>query len=106
MIFHDRIVIVTGGGRDAQGNPLPTKDEGPFPAQVNPLRSSESVKVGSAPLTLYYRLIIGSYGGTLLKPTSRVKWEGRDMTVQGDVEPWKVNGRLNHYEATLRIGAG
>ncbi|WP_026533905.1 hypothetical protein [Arthrobacter sp. H14] len=104
MIYKDKVIVVTGGGRDAKGNPLPTVDSGPFPAQVNPVSSSESVKYGAPPLTAYYRMMMGSYGGDLLTPTGQVKWRGRSLSVQGDVEPWIVNGRLHHYEATLRVG--
>jgi hypothetical protein len=104
MIYPDKVTIVTGGGRDAKGNPLPTTDSGPFPAHVNPVSSSESVKQGQPPLTAYYRLLIGSYGGDLLAPTGQVKWRGRSLSVQGDVEPWIVSGRLDHYEATLKMG--
>lgn len=104
MIYKDRIIIVTSGGRDPKGNPLPPVESGPFPAQVNPLNSSESVKHGTAPLTLFYRLLIGPTAAATLTPVSQVKWRNRTLSVQGDVEPWMVNGRLHHYEATLRVG--
>lgn len=104
MIYKDKIIIVITGGRDAKGNPLPDREEGPFRAQVNPLRSSESVKYGTAPLTLFYRLLIGPTAGGKLTPTGAIKWQNRTLSVQGDVEPWMVNGRLHHYEATLRSG--
>ena len=94
MIYHDKIMIVMDDGQEL----------GPFPAQVNPIRSSESVKMGQPPLTSYYRLLIGSYGGDRLNPSSVVKWRGRSLAVQGDVEPWIVTGRLHHYEATLKVG--
>lgn len=104
MMYHDKVIVVTGGGKDAFGNPIPTVDNGPFRAKVNPLRSSESVSNGTAPLSLYYRLIIGPTPGSLLTPTGKIKWRNRTLSVQGDVEPWMVNGRLHHYEATLRAG--
>jgi hypothetical protein len=104
MIYHDKVIVVIPGGRDAKGNPLPNVEAGPYRAQVNPLRSSESVKYGTAPITLFYRLLIGPSAGAKLTPTGQVKWRNRTMSVQGDVEPWMVNGRLHHYEATLRAG--
>lgn len=97
-------MILTEGGRDPKGNPLPAVEEGPFPAQVNPLRSSESVKYGTAPLTLFYRLLIGPTAGGKLTPSGAIKWQNRTLSVQGDVEPWMVNGRLHHYEVTLQSG--
>ena len=104
MIYRDKILILTGGGKDAKGNPLPVIEEGPYRAQVNPIRSDESVQYGAAPLTAYYRLVIGSTAGAKLTPTGQVKWRNRKLSIQGDVEPWIVNGRLHHYEATLRVG--
>lgn len=104
MIFRDKVFIVTGGGRDEWNNVLPVVEEGPFLANVDPVSSTEAVQNGQPPLTLFYQLTIGRKAGSLLTPTSRVKWLGRDMTVQGDVEPWTVNGRIHHYEASLRAG--
>lgn len=102
MILHDRVVLLVGGGTDPKGNPLPVTEEGPYPADVRPLRSSESVARGVPPLTTYYRLMMGRYGGDLLEPNSKVRWRGRNYSVQGDVEPHLVNGRLHHYEATIK----
>lgn len=76
----------------------------PFPAQVNPIRSDESVQAGAAPLTAYYRLLMGSGGEKLTPYRADHKWRGRTLSIQGDVEPWVVNGRLHHYETTLRVG--
>lgn len=103
MIFHDRVHIIVSGGRDPKGNPLPDIAKGPYPAQVNPIRSSESVERGALPLTSFYRLVIGKTAGKLLTYTSKVTWNGRTFMVQGDVEPWKVNNRLHHFEATLKL---
>lgn len=103
MIYGDRVIVVTGGGTDPRGNPLPVVDEGPFPAHVRPLRSSESVARGQPPLTAYYRLAMGRSGGDLLTPDGRIKWRGATYDLQGDVEPHHtLTGRLHHYEATLR----
>ncbi len=102
MILNDRVTIRTGGGRDRFGDPLPYVDSGPFPAVVSPIRSSEAVQRGTPPLTAFYRLIIGSTGGNTLTSTGRVKWRGREFAIQGDVEPWVVNGRIHHYEATMK----
>ena len=102
MIWPDRIMVFVGGGRDPKGNPLPETEEGPFPAQVTPLRSSESISRGQPPMSRYYRLHVGRAGGDLIKPADgKVKWAGKTLHVHGDVEPWMVGGRLDHYEATL-----
>lgn len=103
-VYKDKITIITGGGRDDRGNPLPVQESGPYRARVDPVRSDESVRAGQPPLTLYYHLTIPPGPGALLTPTGRVKWMGRDMSVQGDVEPWTVNGRVHHYECTLKVG--
>lgn len=102
MIFHDRVMIEVGGGRDDRGNPLPSTTVGPFPAQVNPIRSSESIENGFNPMTSFYRLVIGKTAGKQLTYTSKVTWHGRVFEVQGDVEPWRINNRLHHFEATLK----
>ncbi|WP_336705778.1 hypothetical protein [Micrococcus terreus] len=104
MILRDKITTITSGGTDNRGNPLPSVESGPYPAQVDPIRSDESVRYGSTPVVLYYRLIIGPTHGAKLTTKSQVKWRGRTLAVQGDVEPWMVNGRLHHYEATLKAG--
>ena len=54
MILHDRVMVITGGYRDAGGNVLPIVKNGPFPADMRPLRSSETIK-GGALMTAYYR---------------------------------------------------
>jgi len=103
-IYKDRIYVITGGGRDPKGNPLPTVEEGPFPANVDPVRSDESVGSGNPPLTLYYHLTIPPRVGQIMSPTSRVKWLDRELEVQGDVEPWTLQGRVHHYECSIKIG--
>lgn len=102
MMWPDRIYVTVGGGTNSDGDPIPKHDEGPFPAQVTPLRSSESVAFGAVPLTAYYRVHVGKEAGDLLTSTAAIKWGGRAYAVQGDVEPWHVNGRLHHYEATVQ----
>lgn len=49
MILRDKITTITGGGTDNRGNPLPSVESGPYPAQVDPIRSDESVRYGSTP---------------------------------------------------------
>lgn len=104
MILRDRVFILTGGGKDRWGNLLPIVEEGPFPAAVDPVRSEETQIPGANLVTGYYRLLIGPDAGSLLTYTAQVKWLGRTMSVQGDVEPHTVNGRVHHYEALLRMG--
>ena len=102
--YKDRITVLTGGGRDPRGNPLPMVEEGPFPANVDPVRSDESVSRGQPPLTLYYHLIVPPHVGEIMNPNSKVKWLGRQLEVQGDVEPWTLQGRIHHYECSLKVG--
>ena len=104
MIFHDRVMTQTGGGRNADGDSVPLRDVGPFPANVTPIRSTETVTRAGVLVVALYRLHIGHNGGSVLTSTGTVKWRGMKFTVQGDVEPWIVNGRLHHYEATLKKG--
>lgn len=102
MIFHDRVMLSVGGGHDSNGDPIPVHDIGPFPADVLPVRSSESVSHAGVLVVAYYRLHIGANGGDQLTSRGIVKWRGDKFTVQGDVEPWIVRGRLHHYEATIQ----
>ena len=104
MILRDRVYIVSGGGRDEWGEYIPPTEEGPYPAVVEPVRSEETQIPGANLVTGYYRLTIGPDPGSRLTYTGQVKWLGRTMSVQGDVEPHTVNGRVHHYEALLRMG--
>lgn len=102
MIFHDKVTVMTPGGRDPKGYPLPDVILGTFPAQVNPIRSTESIERGVPPLMAYYRLVIGKTAGKQMSLESKVIWHGRKFSIEGDMEQWRVNNRLHHYEATLK----
>lgn len=103
MTYGDDVFVITGGGRNSDGDPIPLATKGPFDGTVNPLRSSESVKVGQNPVVAFYRAYLSLTGGALLTSKGQITHHGRKYTVQGDVEPWRVRGRLHHYEATVKL---
>ncbi|MDN5805176.1 MAG: hypothetical protein L0H26_11425, partial [Microlunatus sp.] len=104
--LRDRVLVTVPAVRDRNGTIItPEHDEGPFPASIQPVRSDEAVAYGQPPLTAYYRLVMGSAGGPLLRTTGAVKWMGRKFVIQGDAERWSAGGAVHHYAATLKAFA-
>lgn len=102
MIFSDQVDIWTGGGLDRWGDPLPFESKGKFPAVVWPLRSTERLQQSGDPaVSVFYRMALGD-GAQHLKPTGcEVRWQGRKLTVHGDVEIHRAGVMQHHYEVTL-----
>ena len=87
MIFNDKITVVTGGGRDKWGNPLPaTRTD--VPATVNPLRSSEAIQATGQAVTAHWRVFAGMKLAEL-NPTT-IEWRGGKYTVVGVVEQHRI----------------
>lgn len=102
MIFSDRVDIWTGGGVDRWGDPIPFTLKGTFPAAVWPLRSSERLQQSGAPaVDVFYRMALDD-GAQHLKPTNcEIRWQGRKLTVHGDVEIHRAGPLHSHREVTL-----
>lgn len=102
MIFSDQVDIWTGGGFDRWGEPLPFESKGTFPATVWPLRSTERLQQSGDPaVSVFYRMALVD-GAQHLKPTDcEVHWQGRELTVHGDVETHRAGPLHSHSEVTL-----
>lgn len=62
-------------------------------AAVEPVSSTEAALTAS---TIVSRMRLYLPGDTVIDPRWRVRWEGVDYEIDGDVEPW-VNGRGPQY---------
>ena len=99
MLHNDKITVVTGGGRDKWGNPLPaTRTD--IPATVNPLRSSEVIQATGQAVTAHWRVFAGMRLATL--NPSIIEWRGGKYSVVGVVEQHRVGPLNSHTETTVR----
>lgn len=99
MIFTDKITVVTGGGRDKWGDPIPAVRVD-LPATVHPLRSSEVIQATGQAVTAHWRIFAGMQLATL-NPTI-IEWRGGKYTVVGVVEQHRIGPITSHTETTVR----
>ena len=109
MILHDRVTVTTKGaltGEDPYGGGVyaPDVTSEPIPAEIEPVNSDETMSSTSDAVVTTYRLTIR--GGVQLDTTSTITWRGLQYVVQGDVQPFVVNGRVHHQEALIRRYSG
>lgn len=99
MILHDRIEVVQRVlvGYDDYGNDLYEDVATTWPAEVQPLSSSEIVDAGSQ-VHSRYRAILPAKALDILTSGSAVTWRGKSYEVEGDIEPHTIRGRVHHVE--------
>ena len=69
-----------------------------LPAEVQPLSAAENV-VDQQRTTTRWRMWLGPHVDVLA--TDRFVWDGDTFEVEGDVERWKIRGRLHHLKVIL-----
>lgn len=105
MKFIDKVTVVSGGGRDHRGNPIPETEHGPYPATMSPVRSDSSLANRADVVSSYYRLLIHKNAAGTIKSNGAIKWRGRRWAIQGDVEEQIIpGGRVHHLAATVKVG--
>lgn len=107
MIFHDRVSVIerVQDGWGDLGNPIWIETEVPYPAEVRPLFSSETVVAGSQ-VQSRYRVYMPGRAEAAVSSQGAVTWRGRRFEVEGDVEPHVVMGRLAHIEFIAHFVSG
>lgn len=109
MILHDRITVTTKGqaiDEDVLGNPVygPDVVSDPITAEIEPINSDETLNASSDIVVTTYRLTLR--GNAVIDTDSVITWRGHQYSVQGDVQPHVVNGRVHHLETLIRRYGG
>lgn len=99
MIFHDRVQVIeqVQDGWDELGNPIWIETEVPYPAEVRPLYSSETVDAASQ-VQSRYRVHMPARAEEAVSSEGAVTWRGKRYEVEGDVEPHMIGRRTHHIE--------
>lgn len=96
-MFSDVVELLSGGGVDRFGDPVPPISRGVFPAEVQPL-SSEDLQVYKVDATVT-RLKVFMAPTTLAITTKwQLKYEGVTYNLYGEPSRHKARGRLHHLE--------
>lgn len=108
MILHSRVTVFRPAPKDRYGNPTgPDATFGPYKAEFQPLSTTETVG-DRASVTTRYRVTLPPVlpGITGLGATDKLTIHGLVYGIEGDLEPWTVDGRLHHHECTVRRTTG
>lgn len=73
------------------------------PCEMTPLSSKESIDGGSTTVDTRYLLVTRStVMGTFEGSSYTIVWRGAVFRIQGNMEDYYFNGRLQHREAVVR----
>jgi head-tail adaptor len=95
----ERLRPTTSG--DGYGNQVPTWAApaiAAYPAEVQPLSTDENV-MDQQRTTSRWRLFLPA--GADVTAADRIRWDGDDYEIDGDVQRWKRRGAAHHLEAVL-----
>lgn len=97
----DTITIVRPAAADWRGDPTgpPCPDRTVSGCSVQPASSSES---NDRRTTVVATWRLFAPGGTDLRATDRVRWQGAEYEVVGEPDRWRVDGEQHHLQADLR----
>lgn len=102
MIYHDRITLKLGGGRDDDGRPLPTRDA-VYRAEVWPLSAEDYMSYGQPGTSVLYRAVLPPLrAGDTINTSTQADWNGLQYQVVGPPMVNTVNGRVRHVELLLK----
>ena len=101
---HDIVQIVRPGAKDRFGD----RPAGEAPRQVDgcsvqPGSSSEQEDQRTTVTTTWRAFLPG---GTDLRATDRLIWDGRTFEVVGEPDVWTIDGEAHHVQASLRLIRG
>lgn len=102
MLLRDSVVRrrapLIAGGYGTQVRDWPNATSVTYPAEVQPVSSTEDVVDQQRTITRW-RLWLAPTDD--LAATDRIEWDGGTYEVDGDVERWKRHGRQHHLRAVL-----
>lgn len=102
MILRDRVTrlraVLTSDDYGNQARDWATASAVDYPAEVGPTSTTEDVD-DQQRTTTRWRAILPPLAD--VEATDRIRWDGQDFEVDGEVECWKRRGRPHHVEAVL-----
>lgn len=107
MILHDEVTVlrrVRLPDPDEYGNDVYDDVPTPYPAEVRPLGSSETVGDRTQVQTRY-RVFMPA-AAVAISATDAVTWRGVTLELEGDVEPHTLGRSLHHVEVIAQRVTG
>lgn len=97
LLLRDKVSLRTGGGKNANGDPIPTVDV-PVKAALVPVGGDTKYLRGADGKTTLYNLIVTD---ARITEVTKVLVGTMVFTLEGLAMPYKVNGRTHHYEVGI-----